>query len=119
MFTQDEIVAVCYDGKWSRAVEGRVISVGPTMERIATLQKWIKVRFKPWANEAAGFVEIRCEPRGPNDDPYFGGWLKGDGELGIMQILGCRGDWYSVIKAKKLADANYPIEAFDRESSES
>lgn len=33
MFKLDEMVAVCYDGKWGRAVHGKVIEVAPKTKR--------------------------------------------------------------------------------------
>lgn len=86
-------VAVCYDGKWGRAVPGQITR--PTKHGFA-------VRFVPWASEDAGEVEMDVvwyKKRG-----RYGGWLTGQGEHGVMAWLGCRGDWYSV----------WPAELFER-----
>ena len=79
-------VSVCYDGKISRAVDGLVT---------AYADEWVEVEFKPWAHEDEDLVvKVQFDRRSDN---HFGGDLKGEGEGGIMRMLGCDGDWYSVL----------------------
>lgn len=99
-------VAVCYDGKWSRAVLGSVVRV----ER-----KKFVVRFVPWASDVgAQEVEMSVIRRkasghgGRRGIGSYGGWVVGSGEVGILRWLGCRGDYYSVIPRERLeTDAIY------------
>ena len=109
-FAVGEIVAVCYDGKWSRAVEGKVIEAA---------NDHIIVEFKPWANEECGFVQMIVSDDISEGRPCYGGWLSGQAELGIMRMLGTHGDWYSVWKAKELIDEKYSLQAYDRQSNTS
>ena len=79
-------VSVCYDGKIGRAVDGEVV---------AYADEWVEVKFKPWACEDEDLVVSVQFDR--QSDNHFGGDLKGEGEGGIMRMLGCDGDWYSVL----------------------
>lgn len=116
MFVENETVAVCYDSKWGRAVEGRVVSVGPKGK--TNVPEWIKVRFMPWANEEAGFVEMFCEPEFHKGHPHYGGWIRGEGELGILRNLGCEGDWYSILKTETITSGGYEVEPYERTPKE-
>lgn len=103
-FTKGEKVALCYDGKWCRGVEGIVLYVW---------SDGVEVQFKPWANEKAGFVKIRCEQ---TTDSGFGGWLSGVGEIGIMRGLGCDdGDWYSLVAIEVLERNGCSVAQYDRQ----
>lgn len=124
-----DLVAVCYDGKWGRAVEGEVLLVGGG-------GNWINIKFIPWANEEAGSVRMWCcREFGPVDGRTsfrrypifyrkaperiplnrFGGWITGNGELGILRWLGCRGDFYFVFPVSELASEGYTCEPLVRE----
>lgn len=120
MFAENERVAVCYDGKWTRAVEGFVAGVGPKRSSKGKTPRWIKVRFVPWVNEEAGEVEILCVPEGAGKGKpvSFGGWVKGESEHGVMRMLGCEGDWYGIQKAEVLEKAEYAIKPIGRPVSE-
>ena len=110
-FTEGMPVAVCYDGKWGRAVEGRITSVGPGAKRGEP--EWVKVRFLPWKNEEAGFVELLFEP---NDRGWYGAWLTGPGERGILRMLGCQGDWYGLVAIKVLDEYGIEVLPFHRQT---
>ena len=99
-FIEGETVAVCYDGKWSRAVEGEIIKNLPG-------QLWVK--FVPWLDESseAATIIASVDPETGN----LGGWLIGDREVGIMRMLGTKGDWYSVYKLTDLTDSGYQVKA--------
>jgi hypothetical protein len=114
MFKKGEKVAVCYDAKWSRAVEGIVLTEG---------EKQFTIQFKPWANDEAGFIRLtvrkyktlicREYPKLGYNEGY-GGYLKGNGELGIIRMLGGNGDWYSVYKLRRLKRNHYKVAKYDR-----
>lgn len=89
-------VAVCYDGKWGRAVRGQIVK--PAMYGFV-------VRFLPWANENAGEVEMNIVWH--KKQGLYGGWLAGRGEAGIMAGLGACGDWYSVLPTELLESKGY------------
>jgi hypothetical protein len=103
-------VAVCCDGKWSRAVLGVIVRV----ER-----KKFVVRFVPWAStgkdgdepQEVEMTVIRRKASGRGGRRgigSYGGWVVGSGEVGILRGLGCRGDYYSVIPRERLeTDAIY------------
>lgn len=106
-----QIVAVLYDGKWSRAVKARVT---------VAKSRYIELEFMPWVNEIEGLVRMRAtnlaskrtswldrtKRRGRR---YYGGFLNGQGELGIMRMLGVEGDFYSVLPCKDLLAEGYNI----------
>jgi hypothetical protein len=95
-------LAVCYDGKWSRAKIGIVTCVN---------RRYFKVKFIPWANEGVGEVELNIARR--KSSKSYGGWLIGEGELGILASLGCRGDWYSVLPIELLLENNFKIDGLE------
>lgn len=121
MFSKNETVAVCYGGAPCRAVEGKVVKTGPI--RKSKPPAWIWVRFKPWANEEAGFVEFKLKPfKGfyyhnykQIQTVYYAGWLTGKGELGLMKWLGQPGDWYNVYQTRDIIRQGLGIEPYDRE----
>jgi len=91
-------VGVCYDGKWSRAVPGIITEVR---------RRSFVVLFVPWPNTESGLaVPITFHRRKGRRRPY-GAWLIGEGEGGILRMLGCRGDWYTVFPAKLLKLQGY------------
>jgi hypothetical protein len=103
-------VAVCYDGKWTRAVEAKIVGLGPPNKH--KQPKWIKVRFLPWANEEAGFVEMLFKPNLSRG--FYEGYLVGGGENGIMRMLGVKGDYYNLWPMRDIFKAQYKVGAFDR-----
>lgn len=92
-----QIVGVCYDSKWGRIQKGTVTKV---------TRRWFTVSFLPWANEEAGLVEIKIIRR-KSKRRCYGGWVCGRGEGGVMAMLGCRGDWYSVLPSELLRSEGY------------
>ncbi len=110
------IVAVCYDGKWSRAVEARIVAVTP---------HWIDLEFVPWANEEAGIIKMRAFNEAERKTTWsnrtkrrsrrnYAGWVVGTGENGIMRWLGCHGDFYRVVDCKILLDNYYTVAKLGR-----
>lgn len=103
MFKVNEIVAVCYDGKLTRAVEGKVLFTTPKGLRIT-------VSFKPWANEEVGFVELHCQRR-----PWgYSGFLQGVGENLVMRSLDIPGDYYRVFSLEEITSQGYKVDPYDR-----
>jgi hypothetical protein len=90
---KDDVVYLYYDGKWGRRVVGKVLRVRGFM---------IQVEFVPWASDNKEKVINwfpRCRKSRKNrfeDGNRFAGYLKGEGEGGVMKWLGLPGDWYSV-----------------------
>lgn len=103
MFKIDEIVAVCYDGKMTRAVEGKILYTTPKGRKIG-------VQFKPWSNERAGFVQLYCH----KGEDYYSGILEGIGENGIMRWLDSPGDYYAVYPLSTVKDQGYKVAPYDR-----
>jgi hypothetical protein len=91
-------VGVCYDGKWSRAQKGVVVSV----ER-----HFFFVRFEPWASSIGGEVECRVA-RQKGGNKQFHLWLDRPGEGSVMKnLFGLQGDYYSVMPREVLEEAGY------------
>lgn len=103
MFQVNEIVAVCYDGKLTRAVEGKILYTTPKGLRIG-------VEFKPWSNEEIGFVKLHIQ----RTTGIYSGILEGIGESRIMRSLGIRGDYYKVFPLHEVLDQGYNVEKYDR-----
>jgi hypothetical protein len=86
---ENDIVYLYYDGKRGRRVEGKVLKIKGFM---------IQVEFIPYASDNKEKV-INWFPRcykNKYEDNRFAGYLKGEGEGGIMKWLGLPGDYYSV-----------------------
>lgn len=94
-------VAVLYDCKYTRAVEGKVVRKYKGM---------IEVQFVPWANEEAGLVSAGFI----NRRGRLVGYLVGKGENRIMRSLGCPGDYYEICSYDEVIEEGYTIEPMDR-----
>lgn len=85
-------VSLYYDGKGGRKVTGIVMNANDNS---------LDVKFIPWASDNKNEVTIHvekkryCDYKNVNRE-FFCGHLTGDGEHGIMRMLGCEGDYYSV-----------------------
>ena len=103
MFTVGESVALLYDGKFCRAVEGKITYVSPQ-------EKTIQIIFTPYANEEAGNVIMFA--RINRKKSCASGYLKDRGELGIMKGLGAKGDYYRVYKKDFVISEGYKVKVY-------
>ena len=94
-------VAVLYDCKYTRAVEGKVVRKDKEM---------LEVEFVPWANEESGLVSAGFISRRGR----LGGYLVGKGENRLMRSLGCPGDYYELCSYDEVIEAGYKIDPIDR-----
>lgn len=84
---KNDIVYVCYDGKWGRKIEGVVV---------VSRGFAIKVRFKLYAEKEIienWFVRI--------SDEAYGGYVRQVVNSVMRGLLGLPGDWYSVYEKEK------------------
>jgi len=127
-----DIVSACYDGKWGRAQDAEVLSVGAGGNQIL-------IRFIPWGEEDAEPVTMWCgrefKPRHRDQSLYsrlrrigrrktrngyremhsphpipnsFGGWLVRPHEWSLLRVMfGCPGCWYSVYNRDELVAEGY------------
>lgn len=79
-------VSLYYDGKMGRRVDGVVTR---------RMGFCAEIEFVPRLSETGEKVKIIVKRNSPES---FGGFLRGDGEMGIMRALGCSGDYYRASK---------------------
>jgi hypothetical protein len=87
---KDDTVYLYYDGKRGRRIEGKVLNIKGFL---------IQVEFIPYCSDNEEKVTNwfpRLIANKSEDGNRYGGYLKGEGEGGIMKWLGLPGDWYSV-----------------------
>jgi hypothetical protein len=92
-------VAVCYDGKWGRRVEGIVTG---------TKQKSIRVRFKDWVDgkEAEAWLRKNKRRKKYGGAPsYFCGYVRDVDWSLHRNMFGLPGDYYSTAKWKPVSGA--------------
>lgn len=110
MFSKGEKVAVCYDWKWGRAVEGIVVDVSEINKNGINL--WIKVKFLPYGKEEIGFVEMICQP---DEENLMYGYVNGKGKSpGIQKLLESAGCGHSVLKLNELKKLGYDVKRYNR-----
>lgn len=118
MFKKDNTVAVCYDGKLTRAVQGKVTFISPKGRELT-------VKFLLWANEEAGFIldsfrrsnEIGEVGSIGKTFTYYTGIIKGRGEFGIQKfLLGYSGDYYTVLPESVVIEEGYTVEPYHRKA---